>query len=96
LGFCFCCVKEQDALYEIDEALDRIRTGSYGICELTGKEIERQRLEAIPWTRFSADAEKTLESRGEVRRAHLSPREPVARASAETSEASGDEDSFED
>src|SRR5688572_9396176 len=25
---------EQEALYEIDQALDRIRDGSYGICEL--------------------------------------------------------------
>jgi len=49
---------EQDAVYEINEAIMRIRRGTYGICELTGKPIERERLEAIPWTRFSADAEK--------------------------------------
>src|SRR5437667_415062 len=55
---------EQDSLYEIDEALDRIRDGTYGVCELTGKKIEPQRLEAIPWTRFTAEAEKQLEKQG--------------------------------
>src|SRR4051812_38802130 len=46
---------DQNALYEIDEAISRIRSGSYGICELSGKPIEPERLAAIPWTRFSAD-----------------------------------------
>src|SRR5687767_6821154 len=30
---------EQEAVYEIDQAIDRIRDGSYGVCELTGKPI---------------------------------------------------------
>lgn len=69
---------EQDAVYEIDQALNRIRNGTYGICELTRKPIEPERLEAIPWTRFSAAAEKQLESEGELRHARLGPRETVA------------------
>ena len=78
---------DQDAVYEIEEALDRIRNGTYGICEATGKPIEAGRLEAIPWTRFSAAAEKELEKQGVVRRARLSPREPVTRVTGEESEA---------
>jgi DnaK suppressor protein len=66
---------EQDAVYEIDAALERIREGTYGICELTGKPIEAARLEAIPWTRFSAKASKQLENEGEFKRASLGPRE---------------------
>lgn len=69
---------EQDALYQIDQAIDRIRNGTYGICELTGKPIEPRRLEAIPWTRFSAAAEKQLERDGVRRRAGLRPREAAA------------------
>src|ERR1041385_2010589 len=69
---------EQDSLYEIEEALNRIRNGAYGICELTGKRIEAARLEAIPWTRFSAAAEKQLEKQGEVRRVRLGRREMVS------------------
>lgn len=66
---------EQEALYQIDQAIDRIRNGTYGICELTGKPIEARRLEAIPWTRFSAAAEKQLERNGVRRRPGLRPRE---------------------
>jgi DnaK suppressor protein len=80
---------EQDAVYEIDEALMRIRSGTYGICELTGKSIERQRLEAIPWTRFCAEAEKQLEREGAIRRTKLAPREPVARGVSAENEAEG-------
>lgn len=80
---------EQDAVYEIDEALMRIRRGTYGVCELSGKPIERARLEAIPWTRFSADAEKQLEREGAIRRAKLAPREAVARGVSAENEAEG-------
>lgn len=52
---------EQEGLYEIDAALKRIEDGTYGICELTGKPIPWERLEAIPWTRFSLEAENQLE-----------------------------------
>jgi RNA polymerase-binding protein DksA len=54
---------EQEALYEIDAALKRIEDGTYGICELTGQQIPWNRLEAIPWARFSVGAEKTLDGR---------------------------------
>ncbi len=39
-------------LKEIKEALKRIEKGKYGICESCGKEIEPERLELIPWTRY--------------------------------------------
>ncbi len=62
---------EQNALYEIDQAISRIENDSYGVCEITGKRIELERLRAIPWTRFSASAAKELEKSGEMRRAGL-------------------------
>ncbi len=88
---------EQDAVYEIDEAMMRIRRGTYGLCELTGKPIEPKRLEAIPWTRFSAAAEKELEREGEVRRTRLAPREAIARGVKASNEAEGstDDESFQ-
>jgi len=70
---------EQDALYEIEQAFNRIQSGTYGICELTGKRIEPERLVAIPWTRFSASAERQLESKGEVGRTRLGRREEVSK-----------------
>lgn len=55
---------DQDAVYEIEEALKRIEKNAYGICELTGKPIPRKRLEAIPWTRFTVEAQGQLERDG--------------------------------
>lgn len=52
---------EQDALAEIDSALDRIYEGTYGICEITGKEISRERLDAVPFARFSVEGQAQFE-----------------------------------
>jgi RNA polymerase-binding transcription factor DksA len=81
---------EQDAIYEIEQALKRIRDGSYGRCELTGKPIEPARLEAIPWTRFTAAAKKQLEREGVVQRARLGPRRSVTES--KPTDASVEED----
>jgi RNA polymerase-binding transcription factor DksA len=74
---------EQDALYQIEQALDRIRHGTYGICELTGKRIEPKRLDAVPWARFSIAAEKQLEGEGTVKRVRLGERDSVAKTEVE-------------
>ena len=90
---------EQDALYEIEEALMRIRRGTYGVCELTGKPIEAKRLEAVPWARFSTAAEKQLEREGGGRRARLAPRRELARdgiSENETDLANEDQQSQQD
>ncbi len=55
---------DQDAVYEIEEALKRIEKKTYGVCELTGKTIPKARLEAIPWTRFTVEAQAQLEREG--------------------------------
>jgi len=62
---------DQDAIYEIDEALKRIQKGTYGICELTHKPIPKARLEAIPWTRFTVEAQAQLEREGALRQRKL-------------------------
>jgi DnaK suppressor protein len=62
---------DQDAVYEIEEALKRIEKNTYGICELTGKPIPRPRLEAIPWTRFTVQAQAQLEREGALRQRRL-------------------------
>lgn len=46
---------------EIDDALGRLETGSYGICEETGDDIEEKRLLAIPWTRLSLEGAEVRE-----------------------------------
>jgi len=62
---------DQDALYEIEEALKRIEKKTYGVCELTGKNIPKARLEAIPWTRFTVEAQAQLEREGALRSRRL-------------------------
>jgi RNA polymerase-binding transcription factor DksA len=62
---------DQDAVYEIEEALKRIEKKTYGVCELTGKPIPRARLEAIPWTRFTVEAQAQLEREGALRSRRL-------------------------
>lgn len=52
---------EQEALSEIEAAIKRIHDGSYGICEITQKPIAKERLLAVPFTRYSAEAQKDLE-----------------------------------
>ena len=49
--------QEQDALYEIEEALKRIDLGTYGICEMTGKPIAHPRLEALPFARYTVECQ---------------------------------------
>ena len=62
---------DQDAIYEIEEALKRIEKNTYGICELSGKPIPKSRLEAIPWTRFTVQAQAQLEREGALRQRRL-------------------------
>ncbi len=52
---------EQEALYEIEEAIQRIFDGSYGVCEITGEPIAKDRLMAVPFTRYSLEGQRELE-----------------------------------
>jgi len=52
---------EQEALAEIEAAIKRVHDGTYGICESTQKPIAKERLLAVPFTRYSAEAKKEVE-----------------------------------
>jgi len=52
---------ERKLLKEIDDALQRIEEGTYGICEGTGKPIPKARLEAQPWARYCIKYARMLE-----------------------------------
>ena len=51
--------QERDEIEAIDGALDRIRLGKYGFCEICGRPIPIKRLEAIPWTPLCTRHAKT-------------------------------------
>lgn len=82
---------DQDAIYEIEEALKRIEKNTYGVCELTGKPIPKARLEAIPWTRFTVQAQAQLEREGALRSRRLGQLGTVDSAGAPEVEEPDDE-----
>lgn len=53
--------KEQDALYEIEQALRRIKAGTYGLCEISELKIPIARLEAIPFARLTVECQAQWE-----------------------------------
>jgi len=57
---------EQEVLFEIDAALRRIEKGTFGICELTEEVIPKERLLALPYVRYTVQAQFELE-RGRAR-----------------------------
>lgn len=76
---------EQDALNEIEAAIQRIYDGTYGICEETGVEIDAERLEAVPFTRFSVEGQKSHEA---------TARKRVSRTGAFLNEDNGEKITF--
>lgn len=52
---------ERKQLREIDEALMRIKNGTYGVCLMTGKQIPAARLEAKPWAKYTIEAARQIE-----------------------------------
>src|SRR5882724_1415404 len=64
--------QEQDALYEIEEALKRIEGGTYGICEMSGKPIPHARLEALPFARYTVECQSQLEKQNKASRVRQS------------------------
>jgi RNA polymerase-binding transcription factor DksA len=78
--------QEQDALYEIEEALKRVDAGTYGTCEMSGKPIPHARLEAIPFARFTVECQTQIEKQKKAMRV----RQPVTSLFGLTDEEGGD------
>lgn len=62
--------RESQMVADIDQALLRIKEGSYGLCNRCGKQIDERRLEALPTARFDAECQARLE---QARGAHDTP-----------------------
>ncbi|MGE3954372.1 MAG: TraR/DksA family transcriptional regulator [Parachlamydiales bacterium] len=52
---------EADTLRQVDRALEKLKEGTYGICDVSGEEIPLKRLEAIPYATMTRDAQEKLE-----------------------------------
>lgn len=53
--------KDKALLKEIDDALQRIRDGEYGICEGSGESIPKRRIQVQPWARFTVAHQEALD-----------------------------------
>ncbi|MEQ8524311.1 TraR/DksA C4-type zinc finger protein [Gracilimonas sp.] len=51
--------KQKEKVEEINMAKNRIKTGNYGICNVTGEPIKKERLEIKPYARYSVEAVKS-------------------------------------
>jgi RNA polymerase-binding protein DksA len=50
--------RNKEKLEKIKVALDRMNDGNYGICVVTNKPIQKERLEAIPYALYSVEAKR--------------------------------------
>lgn len=48
-------------LRQIDRALEKVKDGTYGVCDITGEEIPLPRLEAVPYATMTVSAQEKLE-----------------------------------
>lgn len=54
--------RESQMVADIDQALLRIKEGSYGVCARCGRQIDERRLEALPTARHCADCQAAIEA----------------------------------
>jgi RNA polymerase-binding transcription factor DksA len=64
---------EQEVLYEIDSAIRRLEDGTYGICEISEKPINIERLQALPYVRHTIETQSELEKGQDKYRSFGSP-----------------------
>lgn len=68
---------EEFTVREIDDALNRIKDGTYGICENCGRQIDSERLEALPYARSCIDCETVREHEKRLDEISKSKHRPV-------------------
>lgn len=60
--------RERVKIKQIDDALERMEEGSYGVCESCGLEIAEERLAAMPFTRLCRDCQQDQEREAKSQR----------------------------
>ena len=53
--------KEFNVLKQVERALEKIEEGTYGICDVTGEEIPKPRLDAVPYAVMTVKAQEKME-----------------------------------
>jgi DnaK suppressor protein len=57
--------REYEELRQVREALERIEDGTYGYCIVCGREISKERLDAVPWTPYCIEHAKLQDAPAE-------------------------------
>jgi len=83
--------QEQDALYEIEEALKRIENGTYGVCEMSGKPIPAARLEALPFARLTVECQAEFERTRKFQRSRIPVTSLFGLTDSDDEDSDGDE-----
>lgn len=78
------------ALVDVSNALRKLDTGSYGVCELSGKIIPKARLKALPFARYTVECQQQVEKMGLKTTRHH--RESIFAVEAEEQEEDLDQD----
>jgi RNA polymerase-binding transcription factor len=52
---------ERERIQEIDDALERMADGTYGVCQQSGRPIDLARLREVPWARYCVEHQKMAE-----------------------------------
>jgi len=60
--------RERVKIKQIDDALERIDDGTYGVCESCGLEVAEERLDAMPFTRLCRDCQQEQEREAKSQR----------------------------
>ncbi len=71
--------RDRDKLQAIEDALERIESADYGICEMCEEEVAPERLEALPFTRLCVSCQSDLEKEAKLHRSNNEDR-PYRRA----------------
>ena len=58
----------------VDEALDRLESGDYGVCLSCEEPIPAKRLRAVPWARYCVPCQEAVNARGQFEDVAESPR----------------------
>jgi DnaK suppressor protein len=63
--------REKKKLLQIDDAIDRIEDGSYGLCEECGVKIPKGRLKVMPFAKYCVECQEKLEREEKYMREEL-------------------------
>jgi RNA polymerase-binding transcription factor DksA len=81
-----------DTIKEVLDAIRRIERGTYGVCEITGEPIAGERLNSIPWARYSIQGQQQIEQGGFGRRTALPTLQGIGGTDTEENEDENEAD----